>query len=73
METLKINTMKKGLTQKAVRQLFWDTYPQFKSEFRTRKRQNDYSCEARCTFVEFTEFLFKDGQITEKQVNNYTL
>jgi len=65
METIK--------TQSQVRKLFWESFPQFKSEFRTRKRQNDYSTDVRCAFVDFTDYLCKNGQITEKQANNYTL
>ena len=53
-------------TKKEVRQLFWDSFPQFKSEYRTRKKQNDYSTDCRCSFVEFTDSLVKSGQISQK-------
>jgi len=67
---MKANTIK---TQKEVRKLFWDSFPEFKNEYKTTKRQNQYSTDCRCSFVDFTDSLLKSGQITEKQADNYTL
>ena len=65
--------MKKGLTFTAVRNLFFETYPQFQPERRTRNSQNDYSCDCRCCFVDFVDFLMKSGKISEKTADNITL
>lgn len=61
------------LTQKQVRNLFWDMNPQFKSEYRATKRQNDYNCTIRSTFNFFVDSLQRDGQITMNQAAKYTL
>ena len=61
------------LTFPQIRKMFWDNSPQFKNEYRTKKKQNDYCCDIRCSFVDFVDFLLKDGQITERQANNITL
>ena len=60
-------------TKKEVRQLFWESFPQFNNEYRTRKSQNDYSTDCRCAFVEFTDSLVKNGQISQKLSENCTL
>jgi hypothetical protein len=60
-------------TQKEVRQLFWEYYPEFKSEYRTKKRQNEYRTDIRCAFVSFIDSLYKNGTINEKLSNNVTL
>ena len=60
-------------TQKEVRERFWNTYPEFKSEYKTRKRQNDYNATIRTAFVDFIDILQKNGEITQKQASNYTL
>lgn len=68
--TLK-NTIMKTIT--AVRTAFWEAFPQFKSEYRKRKRQNEYSTDIRCTFVDFVDSLHRDGQITDNLAQRVTL
>lgn len=63
----------KGLTFKQVRDLFFEEYPEFRSERRVRKSQNDYSCDCRCAFVDFVDCLLKSGEISEKTADNITL
>ena len=65
----------KKLTFKQVRKMFWDEIAtdEMRKEYRTRKTQNDYSCDIRCAFVDFVDSLAKDGQITWKQADNLTL
>ena len=63
----------KGLTFKQVRDLFFEEYPEFRSERKVRKSQNDYSCDCRCTFVDFVDCLLKSGEISEKTADNITL
>ena len=65
----------KKLTFKQVRKMFWDEIAadEMRKEFRVRKTQNDYSCDIRCAFVDFVDFLNKDGQITESQAFKITL
>ena len=60
-------------TIKQVRQSFWVNFPQFKSEFRTRKNQNDYRTDIRVSFTDYVDYLLKDGIITEKLANKVTL
>jgi len=60
-------------TQKEVRQLFWDSFPEFKPEYRSRKRQNEYSTDIRCTFVQFVDSLKRNGDISEKLAYRVTL
>lgn len=60
-------------TQKEVRKSFWESFPEFKSEYRVKKRQNDYRTDIRCAFVDFVDDLRRSGEITQKQADNYTL
>ncbi len=60
-------------TMKEVRQSFWAAFPQFKSEFRTRKTQNDYRTEIRVSFTDYIDSLQKDGIISEKLAYKITL
>lgn len=61
------------LTFSEVRNLFFAEFPQYQSERRARKSQNDYSCDCRCSFVDFVDYLLKSGQISERTANNITL
>ena len=65
--------MKSKMTFKQVRDLFFENFPEFQSERRVRKHQNEYSCDCRCAFCDFTDSLHKDGQITDKQAFKITL
>jgi hypothetical protein len=60
-------------TQKQVRQAFWDSFPEFKPDFQIKKRQNDYKCDIRVSFVDFVDSLRRNGDISEKLANNVTL
>jgi hypothetical protein len=60
-------------TQKEVRNAFWEAFPQFAKERRSRKRQNDYYTDIRCSFVDFVDQLRKDNQISEPLANRVTL
>jgi len=53
-------------TQAQVRDSFWNSYPEFQQEKRSRKRQNDYRADIRMAWVEYIDSLRKDGLITEK-------
>ena len=53
-------------TVKEIRDIFWEQHPQYKSEFRTRKRQKDYYTDIRLSFIDMTEHLRESGQITQK-------
>ena len=63
------------MTQKELRKIFWREVatPEMRSEYRTRKTQNDYSTDVRCAWVDFTDYMYKSGTITEKQYNKATL
>lgn len=56
-----------------IRASFWNAFPQFKSDYKRGKKQNDYCCDIRCAFVDYVDYLMKNGEITEKQANNTTL
>jgi hypothetical protein len=64
-------------TQKQVRKAFWeflkDSNPELFKSGKRSKRQNEQITDIRCCFVQWMDDLYKSGQITEKQVNNYTL
>jgi len=60
-------------TQKQVRRSFWENHPEFKQEYRSKKTQNDYNCDIRCTFVDYVEYLRRSGEISEKLAYNVTL
>ena len=61
------------MTFKQVRDLFFENFPEFQSERRVRKHQNEYSCDCRCAFCNCADSLHKDGQITDKQADKITL
>ena len=62
-----------GLNFKQVRDLFFEEFPEYRSERRTRKSQNDYSCDCRCAFVDFVDYLRKSGEISDRTADNITL
>ena len=68
-----LNDMKRTMTFKQARDLFFENYPEFQSERRVRKSQKDYSCDCRYAFVNFVDYLNKDGQITDNQAFKLTL
>lgn len=49
-----------------LRDNFWESHPEFQSERRSRKRQNDYNATIRSCWVFFVDMMAKDGQISEK-------
>lgn len=63
----------KKLTFKQIRDMFFEVYPEFKCERRSRKTQNEYSCDCRCSFVNYVDMLHKDEQITDSQAFRITL
>ena len=60
-------------TQSEIRSSFWDTFPEFQTLRRTRKRQNDYPATVRSAFVEFVDGLERSGTITPALANRVTL
>lgn len=60
-------------TQTQVRNAFWQSFPQYAKDRRSKKRQNDYKTDIRCTFCDFVERLRKDGVISEKLAYRVTL
>lgn len=63
------------MTLKELRKMFWREVatPEMLTEYRVRKTQNDYSTDIRGAWVDFTDYAYKSGLITEKQCNNATL
>ena len=60
-------------TQVEVRKAFWTMHPEFMSEYKSRKRQNEYSCNVRVSFCDFVESLRRDRAITEALAFRVTL
>ena len=60
-------------TVSQVRKAFWDNHPQFKSQYRKTYRQNQYHTDIRCAFVDFVDYLQKDGIISENLADRVTL
>lgn len=60
-------------TQKQVRESFWSQFPELIDEYRVNKRQNDYPAFTRAAFVDYVDYLQKDGQISDKLANRVTL
>lgn len=60
-------------TVSQVRTTFWEAHPQFKNQYRKTYKQNQYHCDIRCAFVDFVDYLQKDGIITENLANRVTL
>jgi hypothetical protein len=56
-----------------IRASFWASYPEFKKEYRTKKRQNDYKTDIRCAFVDYIDNLQRNGDISEKLAHRATL
>ncbi len=64
-------------SQKQVREEFWATYPSFDHQARAagirNKRQNHQCATVRCAFVDFVDFLHRDGQISDALADRVTL
>lgn len=64
-------------TQKQTRSAFWqflkESNPELFKLAKVSKGQNQQVMDIRVTFTNWLDSLYKSGQITEKQVNNYTL
>jgi hypothetical protein len=64
-------------TINAIRKSFWeylqDINPDLAAHKRSKKRQNDYCTDIRCSFVDYVDSLRKDGIISEKLANRATL
>jgi hypothetical protein len=60
-------------TQKEMRAMFWNDHPQFKTDYRTRKRQNDYRADIRIAWVTFVDNIHRDGTISGKLAARVTL
>jgi hypothetical protein len=60
-------------TVSEIRKSFWESFPEFKSEYRKTYRQNDYNTDIRITFIDYVDHLAKGGEITEKLAKRVTL
>ena len=56
-----------------VRKAFWDSFPEFKNQYRVSFRQNRYNCDIRSSFVSFIDSLRKENIISERLCNRATL
>lgn len=64
-------------TQKEVRNSFWEFLKEVNSNLaaqrRSKKSQNDYCTDIRVKFVDYVDYLHRDGQINDKLANRVTL
>lgn len=60
-------------TQTEVRDSFWDSFPEFQSERRKGKRQNEYRTDIRVAFCDYVESLARSGQISGGLAHRVTL
>jgi len=67
-------------TQKEIRAAFWQSHPDApRRRYRYSWNSNDktaplvYPIDTRCAFVDFVDYLHRDGQITEALANRVTL
>jgi hypothetical protein len=60
-------------TVSQVRKAFWEDCPEFKNHYRKTYRQNQYHVDIRCAFVDFVDYLQKNGEISENLANRVTL
>jgi hypothetical protein len=64
-------------TQKQVRKAFWqflkESNPELFKFAKVSKSQNEQITDIRVSFTDWLDSMYRSNQITEKQVNNYTL
>jgi len=58
-------------TQSDLRAAFWQGMPQCWSKYRN-KRQNDWPADLRVEFVDFVDFLARQGNISEELAQRVT-
>ena len=63
--------MLKTITE--VRKSFWEAHPEYVSEFKARKRQNEYRTDIRTAFVDYVDYLHRDGEISDSLAQRVTL
>ena len=73
MRTNNFNTKYEMTTQKEIRNSFWNAHPQYKSEYRTKKKQNEYKCDIRQEFCFYIDMLIREKKISEKLGYKVTL
>jgi hypothetical protein len=63
--------------QKQIRAAFWAAYPHLAEQAREAgilsKSQNFHCATVRCTFVDFVDSLYRDGQISDALANRVML
>ena len=63
--------------QKQVRKAFWqylrESNPELFKFAKVSKSQNEQITDIRVSFTDWLDSMYRSNQITEKQVNNYTL
>jgi hypothetical protein len=63
----------KSLTISRLRESFWQAFPSFAHERRSRKRQNDYNATIRCYWVDFVDAEHRNGGISDSVASRATL
>lgn len=60
-------------TQKQIRDSFFSEFPEFKTEYKRRKKHNDYTTDCRVCFCDFVDCLQKNRIISVSLANKTTL
>lgn len=60
-------------TIKQIRESFWQSHPEFKTDYRKSYRQNQYNADIRSAFVNYVDILRRDNVITEDLAYRATL
>ena len=58
---------------KALRNAFWELHPEFASERRSRKSQNDYNTDICVAWCDYVEFLRRNNEISDGLLKRATL
>jgi hypothetical protein len=57
-------------TQRHVRAAFWEAHP---TASRKKGRDGDYLADTRCAFVDYVDYLNKNGDISDELAHRVTL
>lgn len=60
-------------SQKAINSRFFEDHPEFRDEYRTRKKHNDYSTDCRCAYVDWVDYMNRNGEISDALRDRTTL
>lgn len=69
----KIGKLRGYMTEEEVIESFFEWHDEARKEREKGKEQNSFSTDVRVAFVEYIDYLQKDGEISEELASNITL